>query len=146
MKSIILWLLFSTCAFAASDDGLISIESTHSFQKTVKKLETILKNKGFTIFAKVDHRKNASLVKRNLKQSTVFIFGNPNVGTPLMKASPSFAIDLPVKILIHKNDDKVTIVYNDPLYLAKRHGVKSDFPQILKMSGALKKISSKVAN
>lgn len=135
---ISIWLSISIAQ--ASDHGLMQVQSAHSVEQTTKTLQNILKKKKFNIFAVVDHQKNAQKAGLDLPKSTLIIFGNPKVGTPLMKAKATIGIDLPVKLHIFENNKKVLVSYNDPIYLAKRHGLDVATPQIQKMAGALKKI------
>ena len=84
--------------------------------------------KGLTLFALVDHSGEASRVGLTMPPTKLLIFGNPTAGTPLMLASPSTAIDLPLKLLVREDpEQKVWISYNSPDYLQQRHS----FPQEL---------------
>ena len=134
----------SSLGWSASQQGLITKSSTKSFAQVSQKLEMILKKKGFTLFAKVDHAANASKAGLKLTANTVYIFGNPKVGTPLMQDAASFGIDLPVKIQLYQHEKTVKVVYNDPSFLASRHAKSKDLPQIKKMTGALDKITDAI--
>jgi len=137
MKFLICLLLFTSTALANEKNGLIVVNSKHSFTDTVSKIESLLKKKGFKIFAVIDHSKNAKSAGLQLDPNTVIIFGNPKVGTPIMQESASFGIDLPVKIQISTTSNITSVTYNDPLYFAKRHNINTDFPYIKKMTQAL---------
>jgi uncharacterized protein (DUF302 family) len=92
--------------------------------ETVDKLKTILQSKGVTLFALIDHSGEAEKVGMKMPPTKLLIFGNPKGGTPLMLASPSVAIDLPLKILIAEDaQGKVWISYNSAEYLKERHGL-----------------------
>jgi uncharacterized protein (DUF302 family) len=107
--------------------GLIDIQSNHSVDETVEKLKAILKAKGVTLFALVDHSGEAAKVGMKMPPTKLLIFGNPKAGTPLMLAAPSSAIDLPLKILIWEDaHGKVWVTYNSPAYLQKRHDLPRD--------------------
>lgn len=126
-----------------SDNGLIVLTSPMDYQATKDKLEKILEEKGLTLFAKVEHDKNAAKVDLTLAPTTTYIFGNPKVGTPLMQCNQSFAIDLPQKILVAEDaNQKVTLTYNDPSYLAKRHNLKDCQAAVDMVTKALKGISA----
>jgi uncharacterized protein (DUF302 family) len=124
-------LLFVFSIFLASEafavqkeEGIVKIPSHHSVDETVDKLKTILQSKGVTLFALVDHSGEAEKVGMKMPPTKLLIFGNPKGGTPLMLASPSVAIDLPLKILIAQDPEgKVWISYNSPEYLKERHGL-----------------------
>ena len=90
--------------------------------ETVDKLKAILRSKGVTLFALVDHSGEAAKVGMKMPPAKLLIFGNPKGGTPLMLAAPSAAIDLPLKILVAEDSEgKVWISYNSPEYLKERH-------------------------
>ena len=135
----------SQSAWAA--DGLVVKPSQHSVGKTLDRLTKILKKKGITVFARVDHKAGGKKVGKKLRDTQVLIFGNPKLGTPLMQSARSIGIDLPMKALAWEDaDGKVWIAYNDPAYLALRHNIRDKHKLFRKMSGALKKLTSKAAN
>jgi uncharacterized protein (DUF302 family) len=106
------------------EEGIVKVPSHHSVDETVDKLKTILKSKGVTLFALVDHSGEAEKVGLRMPPTKLLIFGNPMGGTPLMLAAPSAAIDLPLKILIAEDSQgEVWISYNSPDYLKERHGL-----------------------
>ena len=106
------------------EEGIVKIPSHHSVDETVDKLKTILKSKGVTLFALVDHSGEAEKAGMKMPPTKLLIFGNPKAGTPLMLAAPSAAIDLPLKILVAEDaQGKVSISYNSPEYLKDRHGL-----------------------
>jgi uncharacterized protein (DUF302 family) len=112
------------------EEGIVKIPSHHSVDETVDKLKTILKSKGVTLFALVDHSGEAEKVGLKMPPTKLLIFGNPKGGTPLMLAAPSAALDLPLKILVAEDSDgKVWISYNSPEYLKERHGSPLDILQ-----------------
>jgi uncharacterized protein (DUF302 family) len=113
---------------STSDNGIISKQSDHSVDEIVEKLKGILQAKGITLFALVDHSGEAAKAGLQMPPTKLLIFGNPKGGTPLMLASPSSAIDLPLKILVAEGaDGKSRVSYNSPAYLRQRH----DLPQQL---------------
>jgi uncharacterized protein (DUF302 family) len=106
------------------EEGIVKVPSHHSVDETVDKLKTILKSKGVTLFALVDHSGEAEKVGLKMPPTKLLIFGNPKGGTPLMLAAPSTALDLPLKILVAEDaQGKVSISYNSPEYLKERHGL-----------------------
>ena len=131
MKVWRLALMFAVSILLASEalpmqkeEGIVKIPSHHSVDETVDKLKTILKSKGVTLFALVDHSGEAEKVGLKMPPTKLLIFGNPKGGTPLMLAAPSAAIDLPLKILVAEDSQgKVWISYNSPDYLKERHGL-----------------------
>ena len=123
---------------SASTNGIVTIPSHHTVEQTVEKLTGILQAKGVKLFALIDHSGEAEKVGMPMPPTKVLIFGSPKAGTPLMIASPSVAIDLPLKILVHEDGEgKVWISYNAPEYIQSRHGLPSDLVQNIAMVGAL---------
>lgn len=136
LLSIISILYFSSLAIA--DNGLVSIKSSHDVKVTADRLEKTLKMKGMTVFTKINHAEGAEKVGKKLHPTELIIFGNPKVGTPLMQCGQSVAIDLPQKALIWEDEaGQVWLSYNDPKYLAKRHGIKGCDEVIKKIENAL---------
>ena len=106
------------------DRGIVTRPSLHSVDQTVERLESLLRAKGVTLFAAVDHSGEAAKVGMQLRPTKLLIFGNPKAGTPLMLASPSVAIDLPLKILVWEDaQGKVWLGYNSPAYMQRRHSL-----------------------
>ena len=115
---------------SASHNGIVSKLSNHSVDETVAKLKGILQAKGVTLFAVVDHSGEAEKAGLKMRPTKLLIFGSPKGGTPLMIASPSIAIDLPLKILIAEDaDGKVWVSYNDSAYLKDRHNLPENLLQ-----------------
>jgi uncharacterized protein (DUF302 family) len=105
------------------DSGIVNRQSNHTVDETVQKLEGMLQAKGVKVFALVDHSGEAEKAGLQMRPTKLLIFGNPKGGTPLMIASPSVAIDLPLKLLVWEDGEgKVWISYNSPAYLQTRHG------------------------
>ena len=114
--------------------GLASVESRHSVDETVAKIEAILAAKQVKLFVVIDHGGEAAAAGLSMPATMVVVFGNPRGGTPLMLAAPSVAIDLPLKLLVAEDADGVVrIVWNTPDYLEQRHG----FPAALKANIAV---------
>lgn len=137
---IVLFMLFIFNALAFSADGLITIKSTHNVKTTADRLEKALKEKGMTVFARIDHALGAKKIGQVLRPTELVLFGNPKVGTPLMNCGQTIAIDLPQKAVIWEDDQgQVWLSYNNPNYLAKRHGITA-------CTEVLKKIEKALAN
>ena len=141
----ILTVFCSTSVYAA--DGMLNIPSDFNVEKTASRLENILKEKGMTIFNRIKHSDSANKVGIELRNTELIIFGNPKVGSPLMKCQQSVAIDLPQKALIWQDDNaKTWISYNDPKYIEKRHniiGCEKVISKIEKALGSIIKAASR---
>ena len=110
-----------------NNEGVVNKPSSHSVEQTVDKLKSILQAKGVTLFALIDHSGEAEKVGMKMLPTKLLIFGNPKSGTPLMLASPTIALDLPLKILVWQdNQGKVWLSYNSPEYLKERYGFPED--------------------
>lgn len=131
-----LFCCLATSAMAA--EGLVVKPSNHSVKDTIDRLESLLTEKGLKIFARIDHQAGAAGADLELLPTEVLIFGNPVLGTPLMTAAPTTAIDLPQKALAYEDaDGQVYLAYNDIGYLQARHGIEGRDEVIAKIRGAL---------
>lgn len=135
---------FSAQLFA--QDGMVITQSEYSVQETTDRLEKVLADNGLTIFERVNHQEGATSVNMDLPPTTVFIFGNPKLGSPLMQCAPTTAIDLPQKMLVWQKDDgTVNVGYNSPDYLKKRHNIEGCDQELQKINGALKNFAQTAA-
>ena len=140
MKKILMILALGMSLVA--NDIMIK-ESSCGVDKTVENIKNILTKKGLSIFSVVNHQKNAQSVDMNMPQSKLIIFGNPKLGTSLMKKDITVGLDLPMKILVFKDkDSKVKMAYRNGTWLAKEHSLSIPKKE-KKMNGALDKITTK---
>lgn len=124
--SAILLSLSATTLVHAQADGMISVASPRSAVDTMNRLEALVKERGLNVFARIDHAAGAAKVGKTLRSTELLIFGNPQGGTPLMACAQTAGIDLPLKALVWTDAaGQVMLSYNDPAYLAKRHGAAS---------------------
>jgi uncharacterized protein (DUF302 family) len=113
---------------AADIPGVIQLRSKHSVGATIDRLETLLKQKGIMVFARIDFSGDAERAGLNMRAQQMLIFGNPKAGTPLMLAAPAVGLDLPLKLLAWEaSDGNVWAAYNDPPYIVQRYGLASNF-------------------
>jgi uncharacterized protein (DUF302 family) len=130
-------VFFAAASIASAADGLIEMKSPYSAKETVDRLEKIVKQRGLTVFGRIDHAAGATKVGKSLRPTELLIFGNPKGGTPLMECAQTAGIDLPLKALVWEDASKqVWLGYNDPAYLAKRH-MAADCPVVEKLRKAL---------
>ena len=130
-------LLFSIFSQAQAADGLVSVKSPYAAKETMNRFEDQAKQKGLNIFARIDHAAGAAKVGKKLRPTEVLIFGNPQGGTPFMECAQTVGIDLPLKALVWEDaSGQVWLGYNDPEFLAKRHGV-AQCPVVANLSKAL---------
>lgn len=106
--------------------------------ETLKRLQSVLQTKNLDVFARVDHSGEAEKVGLKMRPTQLIVFGSPKAGTPLMVASPTLAIDLPLKALAWEDaDGQVWLSYNSPEYLKQRHNVPDELVKNIAGVGAL---------
>jgi uncharacterized protein (DUF302 family) len=139
-------LVISTSLPLFAADGLIDVKSAYNVQQTADRLETILHEKGMTVFNRIKHSESAQAIGIKIKNTELIIFGNPKVGSPLMLCQQTVAIDLPQKALIWEDaSGTVRITYNDPGYLQKRHNIQGCDALLAKISKVLSGITQAAA-
>jgi len=107
-----------------ADNGLVTVRSNFSVDQTVARLIASVTSKGMTIFAVVDHGDGAAIADMSLRPTQLVLFGNAKGGTPLMQENQIAGIDLPLKALAWEDGEgKVWLSYNDPAWIAQRHGL-----------------------
>jgi uncharacterized protein (DUF302 family) len=112
------------------DNGMVHLKSPHSTTETMARLEAIVQSKGIAVLARIDHSGDAAKAGLAMHPTKLLIFGNAKSGTPLMIASPTVAIDLPLKALVWEDaEGKVWLSYNTPAYLKQRHAIPDDLLQ-----------------
>lgn len=124
------------------ETGLVTVESAVDFETTVARFEDELEQRELLLVTTVDHAANAAEVDEQLPPTTLFLFGNPEVGTPLMQASRSVGIDLPQKFLVWEDDGDVFVTYNDPQFLADRHDLEGVDEQLEGIAGTLEELAT----
>ena len=147
MKHLIIFLLFP---FLAAAQPIISctdvikpyadFESPFAFEETVVALQKELNSRGITVFATIDHQAAAKAEGENMQPATVLIVGNPKVGTALMQENPRFAIELPLKILIYKEEKIVRIRYEKISAIAEKYHIKQNFATAEKIDAAMRQL------
>ena len=145
--SIILLSLASLTTFAdsaenATKNNVIKKNSPYSVSETMDKFEAIIKKKGFDVFARIDHKKNAQSASMEMNPAQVLIFGNPKGGTLLMKQDINVALDLPLRVAVYKDaDNHVIIAYHNPVMLTTGYNL-TGHKVIEKVAKGLDKLTS----
>lgn len=118
--------------------GISSVLSNHSVEVTVERLQDSIRSKGMKLFALIDHSGEAEAAGLQMRPTKLLIFGNPAVGTPVMVAAPSSAIDLPLKVLVWEDgQNRVWLSFNDPAYVRQRHSIPQELLGNLAAAGKL---------
>ncbi len=126
-------------------DGLIRIPSPFGPGETMDRLEKEIRDRGLTVFARIDHGEGARQAGLALRPTELLVFGNAKGGTPLMQADQEMGIDLPLKALVYQDaDGKVWLAYNDPQWLAGRHHLAAvAAPTIAALTKLLEAVATK---
>ncbi|HSK46018.1 MAG TPA: DUF302 domain-containing protein [Candidatus Binatia bacterium] len=119
-------------------NGIITKSANCTVEEAVNKIKSLLVIRGITLFTVIDHSGEAEAIGMKMPDPKLLIFGTPKGGTPRMLASPSVAIDLPLKLLVSENTNGMcSISYNSPQYLQQRHNLPNDLIQNIAIIEAL---------
>jgi uncharacterized protein (DUF302 family) len=128
-------------------EGLTTIASRFSPKETMDRFEAEIRAKGMTVFVRIDHAAGAAEAGLELRPTELIIFGNARGGTPLMEASQTAGIDLPLKALVWQDGaGKTWLSYNEPSWIVQRHGLGVRAEIVDKLAAALSAISRKAAD
>ena len=138
------WPTHGNFSLSENANGLVQLTSKHSFADTLARLESTFQSKGLTTFASIHFSDDDGKAGMKMNPTAMIVFGNPKAGTPLMLASPTLAIDFPLKILVSQDDTgKVWLSYNSLDYLNERHHIPND---LLKNIAGIVPLAEAVAN
>ena len=144
LTKVLLTVCLTTPLLASAGD-LVKKASAHSVKETMDKFETLIKSKGMSVFARVDHQKNALTVDMKMNEAEVLIFGNPKGGTVLMKQDIAVSLDLPLRVAVYKDSEgKVWLSYHNPQGLKADYNVAGGAKVMDKVEGALDKLTTAV--
>jgi uncharacterized protein (DUF302 family) len=133
-----LLVLAFIAGMAGAAEGLVSVKSERGVKETLDRFESAAKARGLNVFLRLDHAAGAQKIGKTLRPTELLIFGNPQGGTPLMECAQSTGIDLPLKALAWQDAaGQVWLTYNDPRYLAGRHGAGECGPVVQNLSKAI---------
>jgi len=133
----------SSTAAAAGD--LVRVSSTHSVAETIDRLAAAVKAAGANVIARVNHSKAAASIGLDIPDEELLIFGNPKIGSPVIRDAPATGLDLPLRVVAIEETGGTVMIYRDPAAMAREHGLPTDHPSIVKMTGALGKLTAKAA-
>jgi uncharacterized protein (DUF302 family) len=144
MRRLIPAMLITVLAVspASGADGIVTKPSAFSVAETIERLEKNARERDFVIVARIDHAAAATKAGLELRPTVLLIFGNPKGGTPLMQNAPSIGLDLPLKALAWEDAaGRTWLAYNDPQWLAQRHGLSGRPELVQRMSTALDQLT-----
>lgn len=122
----------------------VQITSRYDFNDTVARLKQAITGKNMLIFAEINHQQAAQDVGLTMQPATVLVFGTPKAGTPLMVKDPSFALQLPLKVLITKVDGKVVVAFTDTKALIA--GSQISFDEVQNTLASAEKLIAKTVS
>ncbi|WP_338035210.1 DUF302 domain-containing protein [Halococcus saccharolyticus] len=130
-------------ALLGDGNGVVTVAGGESVDATVGRVQRTLESAdGISVVTTLDHAANADSVGMELRPTTVVLFANPKLGTPLMQASQTTGIDLPQKLLVYEDENgAVRVGYNDPQYVAARHGITGQSERLATIENALRMIA-----
>jgi uncharacterized protein (DUF302 family) len=130
-----------------SPEGLVTLPCRAGAAETFERLAQAVQDRGMTVFARIDQAQAAASAGLTLRPTFVLLFGNPKAGTPLMQAAPSIAIDLPLKAMVWgEAGAPAQLVYLDPVWLARRHGLAPDqHPVVQAMAAGVAAVAAAAA-
>jgi len=132
-------------AVQAQVHGVMHRQASGDIKRVDERLRNAIEAKGLTLMTVVDHAANAERAGLSLPATRTFIFGNPQVGTPMMQCQGSVALDLPQKMVVRETQEGVRLEWNSPRYLAERHGLaECDLP-LDKVAGVLEGVADAAA-
>lgn len=125
-------------------DGMTTMPSSFGPDATMDRLESEVKARGLSVFARIDHAAGAASVGLPLRPTAVLIFGNAKGGTPLMQAAQTIGIDLPLRALVWQDAaGKTFLSYNDIAWVARRHELTETVATaVINLSAALHAIAT----
>ena len=131
---------------ALADDSLVRVPSPHSVSDTMDRLAQAVEGAGAHVFARVNHAEGGKSVDMEVPDNELLIFGNPALGTPVIRDAQTAGLDLPIRVVAIETPDGTVMIYRSPDVLAEMHGLPGDHPSIAKMNGALKNLTAKAAS
>ncbi len=132
---------------AQAEEGWVARESAHGVSETVDRLEQAVRDKGLSVFGRIDHAKAAAAVGLELRPTTVLLFGSPKLGSKLMQANQLIGVDLPLRVLVWEDaNGQVWLGYLRPSALLQRHDIGDQQAVEEKMSGALAGLAEAAAS
>ncbi len=130
---------------ANAQEGWIIKDSNNSVSDTADKLVKIIEGAPPKLFARVDHAAGAKSVDMELADSTLIIFGAPQIGTPIMQQNIMAGLDLPIRVLIWDDNGQTKIGYLDPEALKARYAIDGAEKAFEGMAGAIAKMTDGAA-
>lgn len=142
IRKIGLSALFAVLTFSSVHGATINVKSNLPVSEATARLEAAIDKAGARLFTKVDFQKGAKRVGKDIRPTTILIFGNPKIGADAFSIGQTIGLYLPLRVLAYEDvSGQVWLTYHDPADAALEHGIPVDHPAIMAMQGALKKLT-----
>lgn len=146
VAAIVLAILTVITLAPAAHAELVSVKSAHGFEETLTRLRNTAQERGFKIFTEIDHAEAAQEAGLEMNPATVVIFGNPKIGTGVMKQVPEMAVVLPIRILVWQDDaGTVQLGFQSLIHEGAGLGLPADHPFLTGATGGMTKLIGDVA-
>ncbi|WP_163850932.1 DUF302 domain-containing protein [Pseudooceanicola aestuarii] len=118
-----------------------------SVSAVMDRLQSLVEEKGATVFARVDHGQGARDAGFDLAPAELLIFGNPRLGSPVMQEDALAGLVLPLRMLAFEDDEgQVWIAYEEVEEMVDDLDVDDDLEQLEKMEDALENFARGAAS
>jgi uncharacterized protein (DUF302 family) len=119
-------------------EGLRVLSTNHNVAQFLERFDSLARAKGLTVFARIDFSGDAARSDLALRPTGLLIVGSPKAGTPLIVATPTAAIDMPLKVLAWEDAaGRTWVAYNEAEYLQKRHRFSAELVKNIAALGTL---------
>lgn len=126
---------------------LRSVEAEGSVSEAMDRLEAAVGEAGATVVARVDHSSAAEGAGLEMTEAELLIFGNPQLGTPVMQVDPAAGLFLPIRVLAYADADGTTIlVFEDAATMVAGTDVAAGDPSLEAVDAAVNALVAGAAN
>jgi len=115
----------------AGDETVVTKLSPWSMADTVARLSAVVAARGMEVLAIIDLSGRARDVGLDLRDTKLVIFGSPSTATPVIRAVPLAALDLPLRVVVWEDGHKTLMSYPAPAAVARRHGLDENLADAL---------------
>ena len=125
---------------------MVVTRSANDYVETMRLLTGAIERRGLTVFAAIDHAAGAREAGLELADEAVVVFGSPRSGTPLMQTDPRVGIELPLRLLVWREEDTVLVGYRDPRELTETYEIASHQSTLEQMAALLEALAGEATS
>ena len=125
---------------------MVVTPSANDYVETMRLLAGAIERRGLTVFAAIDHAAGAREAGLELADEAVVVFGSPRSGTPLMQTDPRVGIELPLRLLVWREEDTVLVGYRDPRELTETYEIASHQSTLEQMAALLEALAGEATS